>query len=157
MSWAIDPAGQALTRFVRRLTELRSKYPILHRSRFLTGEYNPELDVKDVTWINANGNEMQSEDWADTNTRCFGMLMDGRAQVTGIRQRGHDATLLMVLNAYHDLVRFTIPVSPGGDRWTRLIDTNFDDGAAEDVFKTGEQYDVTARSLLLFVLNAERS
>jgi glycogen operon protein len=157
VSWAIDPAGQGLTRFVRRLTELRSKYPILHRSRFLTGEYNPELDVKDVTWINANGNEMQSEDWADTNTRCFGMLMDGRAQVTGIRQRGQDATLLMVLNAYHDLVRFTIPVSPGGEQWTRLIDTNFDDGAAESVFKTGEQYDVTARSLLLFVLNADRS
>ena len=26
--------------------------------------------------------------------KCFGMLMDGRAQVTGIRKRGEDATLL---------------------------------------------------------------
>jgi glycogen operon protein len=132
---------------VRRLTELRSKYPILHRSRFLTGEYNPELDVKDVTWINANGNEMQGEDWADTNTRCFGMLMDGRAQVTGIRQRGHDATLLMVLNAYHDLVRFTIPshqavIVDASDRYELRR------RRSRRRVQDGEQYDVTARSLL---------
>jgi len=42
------------------------------------------------------------------------MLMDGRAQPTGIRKRGEDATLLMVLNAYHDLVEFSLPETPGG-------------------------------------------
>ena len=35
--------------------------------------------------------------------RCFGMLIDGRAQPTGIRKRGEDATLLLVLNAWHDV------------------------------------------------------
>ena len=153
--WSIDPPGDALIAFVQKLTALRRQYPILHRSRFLTGEYNAELDVKDVTWINANGGEMQDNDWLDGNTRCFGMLMDGRAQVTGIKQRGHDATLLLVLNAHHDLVHFTLPECPGGDRWTLLIDTNIAEGAEQQIFKTGERYDVTARSSLLFVLNAE--
>jgi len=153
--WSIDPPGDALIAFVQKLTALRRQYPILHRSRFLTGEYNAELDVKDVTWINANGGEMQDNDWLDGNTRCFGMLMDGRAQVTGIKQRGHDATLLLVLNAHHDLVHFTLPECPGGERWTLLIDTNIAEGAEQQIFKTGERYDVTARSSLLFVLNAE--
>jgi glycogen operon protein len=74
---------------------------MLRRTRFLTGEYNEELGVKDVTWINANGSEMQPGDWQDGNMKCFGMLMDGRAQVTGVRKRGQDATLLMILNSFH--------------------------------------------------------
>jgi glycogen operon protein len=152
VDWNIAPSGQALIRFVQKLTALRHQYPILHRSRFLTEEYNAELDVKDVTWINANGSEMQEGDWADANTRCFGMLMDGRAQVTGIRRRGQDATLLLVLNAHHDLVQFVLPACPGGDQWSRLIDTNIDLGAETGTFKTGDRYDVTARSVLLFVL-----
>ena len=52
-----------------------------------------------MTWINADGSEMQQANWDDPQCACFGMLLDGRAQVTGIRQRGEDATLLMVLNA----------------------------------------------------------
>ena len=83
------------------------------------------------------------------------MLMDGRAQVTGIKQRGHDATLLLVLNGHHDLVQFTLPECPGGDSWTLLIDTNIEPEVAQQVFATGARYDVTARSSLLFVLNAE--
>jgi glycogen operon protein len=151
LDWDIDERGRALIAFVQRLTWLRSQYPILHRSRFLTGEYNAELDVKDVTWINANGTEMQEADWHNGNTLCFGMLMDGRAQVTGIRRRGHDATLLLILNAWHDLVEFTLPECPGGERWTRLLDTNLD-AAPEQAYPFGETYEVTGRSSLLFLL-----
>ena len=43
--------GHALTTFVRRLTFLRHAFPILRRGRFLTAQWNEELEVKDVTWI----------------------------------------------------------------------------------------------------------
>ena len=46
-------SGRALSRFVQTLTWLRHQYPILRRERFLTGEFNEALGVKDVTWINA--------------------------------------------------------------------------------------------------------
>ena len=55
--------------------------------------------------------------------KCFGMLMDGRAQPSGIRKRGDDATMLMVINGHDDLVQFTLPESPGSDEWSVLIDT----------------------------------
>ncbi len=152
VNWDIDAAGEQLIKFVRTLTSVRQAYPILHRSRFLIGEYNEEFGVKDVTWINASGAEMHDEDWNDGNMRCFGMLMDGRAQATGIRQVGGDATLLLVLNAHHDVVLFTLPECSGGDEWTLLIDTNLPEGPTDHMFKTGEQYDVTARSLLLYTL-----
>ena len=111
---------------MRKLTALRHNYPILRRNLFLTGQYNEELGVKDVTWINANGAEMQDANWGDAGMRCFGMLMDGRAQTTGIRQRGHEATMLLVINDHFDMVKFTLPEYPGGSQWSLLIDTNIE-------------------------------
>src|SRR5690348_14305114 len=152
LNWNIDDRGKALTQFVQQLTGLRHKYPILRRTRFLTGEYNQELEIKDVTWINANGSEMQESNWADTGMRCFGMLIDGRAQTTGIRKRGQDTTLLLVFNSHHDVVQFTLPDCTGGREWSLLIDTNIP-GKEDGSFSTGESYEVTARSLVLFKLN----
>ncbi len=154
LDWNHDAAAQAQIRFVQRLTWLRHQYPILRRSRFLTGAYDAELDVKDVTWINANGTELTAENWADGNMRCFGMLMDGRAKATAIPKRAEDATLLLVLNAHHDLVQFTLPECPDAGGWQRLVDTN-DPDLDEARFKVGDVYGVTARSLLLFARRGE--
>jgi len=154
LNWEIEESGQGLIDFTKKLTALRHKYPILRRTRFLTGEYNEELDVKDLTWISANGAELSGEEWEDANMKCFGMLMDGRSQVTGIRKRGQDATLLMVINGYHDLVRFTLPEAAGGEGWLLLLDTNVPDQGANSTFATGQAFDVTGRSVLLFLLQS---
>jgi isoamylase len=153
LNWDLQKKGDALIQFVQKLTSLRHAYPILRRNRFLTGQYIEELGVRDVTWINANGLEMLDEHWGDSGMRCFGMLMDGRAQPTGIRQRGQDATLLLLINVHHDLVEFTLPECADGKAWSLLIDTNLSDNSAEGRYQFGDIYDVTARSLLLFVLD----
>ena len=151
LDWdAIGDDGQALTAFVRRLCLLRQTFPILRRGRFLTGEWNEELKVKDVTWINAAGTEMADEHWKDARMRCFGMLLDGRAQVSGIKRPGSNVTLLLVLNAYSDVVQFKLPEFAGGSRWLCLVDTNIPDRQDTPTFNVGDVYDVTARSLLLF-------
>jgi glycogen operon protein len=143
-----------LTRFTRRLIELRHQYPILRRSRFFVGVHNPKLDVKDVTWIDPRGQEKTQESWNDPGERCFGMVLDGRAQPTGIVRPGSDATLLLIMNAYHDVVNFTLPEVPGGNEWKCLIDTNIPDRPDEPLFKPGDAYQITGRSLLLFVLQS---
>jgi len=80
------------------------------------------------------------------------MLLDGRAQETGIRRRGELATLLIIFNPWHDVVKFTLPGAPEGSGWTLLADTNFPDAKEEPQFKIGHVYEVTGRSLLLFRL-----
>ena len=157
IDWNIGDKGNSLIRFVQKLTALRRKYPILRRSRFLTGQYNEALELTDVTWINANGTDMTAQEWADEGMRCFGMLMDGRAQPTGIRQRGEDATLLMVINAHHDLVKFALPNAARGDNWSLVIDTNIPEQVDDKDFLAGDVYEVTARSLLLLALVHEPS
>ncbi len=157
LDWDIKEKGQRLIKYVQRLTQFRHRYPILRRNLFLTGDYNEELGVKDVTWINANGKEMEDHNWGDTGMRCFGMLIDGRAQTTGVRQRGREATLLMVINDHHDMVGFTLPEAVGGSEWELLVDTHIEDNTEAGMFATAATYDVTARSLLLFALKGETS
>jgi isoamylase len=95
---------------------------------------------------------MQDEHWADGLMHCFGMVLDGRAQATGIRRRGEDASLLLVFNAHDDVVEFTLPKPAGGGEWRLLVDTNLADDAEKGVFRPGGRYKVTGRSFLLFVL-----
>jgi glycogen operon protein len=156
VDWTLAELNLAQVRFVQSLTALRRRYPILRRNRFLSTVVNEAIGVKEVTWVSAAGAEMREEDW-NSGTRCVGMLLDGRAQATGIKQRGQDATLLLVANAHHDVVPFTLPAA-GDDqalaRWTLLLDTQFAEPAhaAVNEYAAGDVYDVTARSLLLLKL-----
>jgi isoamylase len=151
LNWDLKEKGEGLINFVRKLTKMRHRYAILRHNRFLNGDLDPELDVKDVTWINANGHEMQPKEWAEVQ-RCFGMLLDGRSQASGIHEQGRELTTLLVFNAHYDMVTFTLPACPGGEQWLRVVDTNLPDDAEDTVLPVGYKYDVTARSLLLFVL-----
>ena len=83
------------------------------------------------------------------------MLLDGRAQPTGIKRRGSDATLLLVMNAHHDVVEFTLPEVPEGKRWVCLLDTNAPKRTDAPAFEFGHAYEVTGRSFLVFVLGLE--
>ena len=134
---------------------MRKNYPALRRSRFLTGQLDEALGVRDVTWINANGSEMQEANWTDALMKCFGMLIDGRAQTTGIKRRGENKSILMVLNSFEDVVEFTFPPSEGVDAWCLKVDTNIPDRTCGEAFKPGSVYQVTGRSLLLFAVNGE--
>ncbi|GAC1339472.1 MAG: glycogen debranching protein GlgX [Acetobacteraceae bacterium] len=155
VDWDIPEWGLKQAALVRRLTRLRLEYPILHRLRFFTGTEIAELGgVKDVTWINASGGEMQGGDWGDAGMKCFGMLIDGRAQPTGIRRPGSDVTVLLVVNAHHDLVKFTLPDCTNGKAWELVLDTNVPERDDTQIFPIGEAYDVTERSLLLLALRS---
>lgn len=150
LDWNEAPEGIALVAFVKQLCALRHRYPILRRSRFLTGHYDEELDVKDVTWIKPDGGEMQAADWT-AEARCFGMLIDGRSRPSGVRQRGTEATLLILMNAHHEPLPFSLPAIPSGGSWKVLFDTSIPESEAVFEGIAGTTYDFAARSLALFV------
>ena len=153
----IDPEGRAQAEFVRKLVMIRRALPMLRRGRFLTGAYDEELGVKDVSWLMPGAGEMKPENWNDPHARALGVLLDGRAQETGIRRIGSDTTLLVLLNAHTDIVTFKLPRAVGGSRWIRLIDTNAPLEHELTGFRFGHAYPLPARSLQLFVLQPTRT
>ena len=160
VNWNWDEDGAELSRFVQRLTELRRNYAVLRRSRFFTGEWNEAIGVCDATWLDPQGLVMGPEQWSDTKAKCLGVVFDGRAQATGIRKRGSDATMLLIVNSHDDVVLFTLPRVAAGRAWLRLFDTNLD-YVEEEIdavrLKFGHVYNVTGRSLLLFRLLRSRA
>ena len=65
VDWDHDERAQALRRFVRRLTDVRNRYRVLRQSRFLTGAWNEQLDIKDCTWLTPANEEMAEAHWAE--------------------------------------------------------------------------------------------
>jgi isoamylase len=151
INWDFDQDAAALLAFTKEIIRLRKAYPALRRSRFLTGQRDEDLHVRDLTWINANGGEMQHQYWEDANTKCLGMLIDGRTQKTGIKRRGEDASVLLIMNSYEAAVDFKLPESGDSKQWTLLIDTNLAAVDRETKFFASDIYLVTGRSLLLFI------
>jgi glycogen operon protein len=166
ISWidwqAIDNGGHALTAFVRHLTRLRTSHPLLRRSRFLTGTVNPDHGVKDVTWLTPAGQEKTPDQWQDPMARCLGMLMGGRIESEAIggaatnQQEPWATALLLIVNAHHEVVPFTIPDVTGGNRWLRLVDTGAVERVEVATTRSHDTVHVEARSLLLFELLPDR-
>jgi glycogen operon protein len=59
--------------------------------------------------------------------------------------------MLMVLNAHHDLVEFTLPDCFGGRHWRLELDTQYSDGVHDYKGRPGDQYGVAGRSLNVFI------
>ncbi|MEM7023232.1 MAG: glycogen debranching enzyme GlgX, partial [Pseudomonadota bacterium] len=159
ISWfdwdAIGPKEDELQAFVSYLIELRGRHPVLRRPRFLHGRDVCEQGIKDITWLTSTGEEKTDEKWQMAHARSIGVMLNGRAghYVTADGAPADDDILLMLLNAYDDVVRFVLPAVPDGERWRRLLDT-FDPaaGGAGTHHPAGEPFQLAARSLALFAL-----
>ena len=60
--------------------------------------------------------------------------------------------MLIVMNAHHDFVHFTLPRCTNGRAWELVFDTNVPEREDSQCFDIGETYGVTGRSLLLLAL-----
>jgi len=152
LDWELTEKNRDLISFTQHLLKIRHEHILLHRNRFLVGAKNEELGVKDVTWLSSHGTEMTQGDWDNSDNAFLAMLMDGRAQCSGVPTTEDDETLLLVVNAHSDAIKFILPASPEGCAWTRLVDTNDAEYTSKHIFQFNDEYIVTDHSTLLFKL-----
>jgi glycogen operon protein len=157
INWeAIGEDGRTLVEFVRKLVALRRQFPLLRRTRFFTGKPNGGKNIKDVAWLRPDATEMTEENWHDPLAHAFGAMLHDRIEPGTVRSGPPETTLLLVVNSYHDVVRFTLPEVTEGGRWDLVVDTNRPELADAVPFNFGHDYEVTGRSLLLFALEPLR-
>jgi glycogen operon protein len=155
ISW-INWNGQAhdrdLLAFAQRMITLRKRHPVFRRKRFFQGR--PIKGVKDVLWLNPSGNEMSEEEWRDPSLRYLGMLLSGQG-LDETDERGRkvsDENFLVLLNAHHEDVAFTLPASRVGARWSTWMDTSREDGLRPvDTYDVGARYPLQARSMVVLM------
>jgi isoamylase len=150
LDWNLDDRRAALLGFTIRMIRLRQNQPVLARRRFFRGKAPWDSSLKDLAWFRTDGQEMTEEDWAGYN-RSLAFLLGGDSIATP-DERGERIvgdTLLVLLNAHHEAVRYTLPEIEWGDEWELLVDTAGHSDQKRDHVAARGQVLVEARSLVV--------
>ena len=154
--WKLDHSDRKLLAFTQQLIALRQAHPVFRRRRFFHGRHIRGAEVKDLSWFRPDGKEMTDEDWNKGYVRCLGLRLSGDAlEETDSKGRPLlDDTFLLLLNAHHEPLPFTLPAHRRGVRWQLVLDTvaTIQDKKRVTLLKGGECYDLETRSLVLLRL-----
>jgi glycogen operon protein len=159
IDWDLSAEGESLLAFTQLLIRLRLDHIVFHRGRFFQGAIIPGTEVKDVTWLRADGEEMTEGDWANTHAKMLCLLLSGEAGLMHLTERGEketDDTFLLIVNAAHEDVVQKLPAGHEGWQWQTLIDTAREAAEEGDErFAPGEEIELIARSARLLIHRTE--
>jgi isoamylase len=154
IDWSLRDTHELLIAFVQRLTELRRTHPLLRRRSFFQGRRIIGPEIKDIMWLNPDGREMSDEEWGQSFVRCLGMYLAGQA-IDEQDERGRplvDDDLLILINAHHEPIPFTLQQFQEPTRWQAVVDTNEESGLASEArYGAGETYPLQGRSVALLI------
>jgi isoamylase len=154
LNWVLQPADRDLLAFVHRVINLRKRHPVFHRRRFFQGRPIKGANVKDVLWLNPAGNEMSEDQWRDASVRCMGMFLSGQG-LDETDERGRklgDENFLVLLNAHHEDIEFTLPALHAGSQWSAWMDTSRENGLrSAETHEAGKAYPLQARSMVVLM------
>jgi glycogen operon protein len=162
IDWNLKDDQKVLLEFTQSLIQLRHNEPVLQRRKFFQGRSIRGLDVKDVTWFEPNGQEMNDEAWNAGFVRCLGVCLAAAAaeqfeERTGPTIPGRPPeetkphTLLLLFNAHHEKIPFTLPTCLANEVWERVVDST-ELHPPEHSFPAGHVYDLQGRSMAVFRL-----
>jgi len=152
VDWNLTREKRQLLEFARRVIRLRHEHPVFRRRHFFQGRPIYGSGIKDIMWLKPDGTEMSDEEWQHHHARSLGVLLSGEG-LTETDRRGRpisDAVFLVLFNAHHEEIAFTLPNHAEGVRWLVVLDTTHGDGLARGgVFDGGSAYALKGRSLAL--------
>jgi isoamylase len=146
-----DEDNSSLLEFTTRLTALRKAHPIFRRQRFFQGRPIKGSSIDDIAWLRPDGEQMTDEDWDTGHARSVAVFLNGR----GIPDRDElggritDDSFLLLINAHHEEITYTLPDKAYGQQWHTAVDTadptlaHADPGPAEP----GQPHTVPARAI----------
>jgi len=148
LNWDLNERQQRFLDFVRRVARVWQQQPVLQRRKFFQGRAIRGMGVKDISWFGPEGTEMTDSDWSSF-VRCLGMQLAGSLidEVDEVGRRIEGDTLLVLLNAHHESVPFTLPATPPGERWDRLLDTA---RGGDHTGEVADPYPLFERSVAVF-------
>jgi isoamylase len=116
VNWQLTREQQDLLEFTRNVFAVRAATPLLRRSRFFLRQPEGPDQLKDLTWLRPDGEEMTVTEWTDPANHLLGML---------IHSEGGDAgDVLLLLNSGGRSKPFTLPALAHPGVWTEVVNTS---------------------------------
>ncbi|WP_084960950.1 glycogen debranching protein GlgX [Thermoactinospora rubra] len=146
VDWSDVKGNWLLMEFTARLAKLRREHPVFRRRRFFYGR--PVRGLEDIAWLTPAGEPMTDADWNVGYARSLAVFLNGEAITEPDRmgRRIVDDSFLLLFNAHHDTIKFTVP-KDYGDMWLTEIDTAMPITVETRVCRAGEHVPVNGRSV----------
>ncbi|MGV9595908.1 glycogen debranching protein GlgX [Streptosporangium sandarakinum] len=150
VDWSDVRENWLLLEFTQKLARLRAGHPVFRRRRFFYGRpvRGSGDSLSDIEWFTPLGEKMTDADWNVGYARSLAVFLNGDA-ITEPDRRGRrirDDSFLLLFNAHHDVIGFTIP-KDYGEMWMTEIDTAMPITVDTRICRAGEEVPVTGRSV----------
>ncbi|MBD0347779.1 MAG: glycogen debranching protein GlgX [Thermoleophilia bacterium] len=145
-----EAVDEELLAFVRRLMQFRAEHPVFRRTTFLEGRPAGGALLPDVWWFRPDGRRMTRRDWLQADGHRLGVFLNGAA-INARTEQGeaiHDDSFLLIFNAFHEPVVFTLPPPRFGRRWQLELST-MDPHAERQTFPGRGLVPLEARSVVV--------
>ncbi|MDP9227372.1 MAG: glycogen debranching protein GlgX, partial [Actinomycetota bacterium] len=150
--WERREENRSFLEFTRRVMELRKRHPTFRRRDWLEGKARWGPAPSGITWFDAGGEELTTEQSDNGGVRAMGAFLNGNDIATSdLRgKRTNDQSFMILFNAHDDETVFKLPAGTWGDAWAKVIDTarpDLQEGAI--TFKSGAAMRLASRSLVV--------
>ncbi len=153
VDWKSARDNFAMTDFTQFVSKLRRDHPVFRRRRFFQGDpaLGSESELGDIAWFTPSGQHMSGEDWRNGYAKSLAVFLNGDA-IAEPTTRGEpivDGSFLLLFNAHHEDMAFTVPKEVYGERWEVVTDTAAPLVEDRPSARAGEPVTVEARSILV--------
>ncbi len=137
LDWNALEADPAFCDEVRRLIRLRGRVDLFRSPRFLHGRRRGRAGLRDIEWLDVNGQPMSDEAWPEARTLCL-LLSHAHSRA----RAGEPAAAAVLFNVSDGPATFRLPGLDGPGQWRLEFASEPAGGAGE-----GPGFDVAAGSL----------
>jgi glycogen operon protein len=152
VDWDLEPWQADLVRWTTALLNVRRNHPALRQTEFFDGRPLADGRPADLAWLRPDGTPMTDGDWHDSGTGTLVMALSGELFTRD--EEGHplrDSAFLVVLNRSDDATVLTMPATPYGTTYRRLLDTDERrPSTSGPTHAVGAVTEVAGRSVALF-------
>ena len=125
IDWKDARVHEVMTDFTTQVARLRAAHPVFRRRRFFQGRLIRGSSIEDIAWLRPDGQQMSDEDWNVGSAKAIAIFLNGQGipEHDSLGERITDDSFLLLINAHHQSIMFTLPDQTYGRIWEIVVDT----------------------------------
>ncbi|TFE66992.1 glycogen debranching protein GlgX [Methylacidiphilum caldifontis] len=153
VNWQLSEQDEELLQFVCELIKIRKTEPVFQRRKFFHGRAIRGSEVRDIRWLDVNGELLTDESWNAGYIKSFGVYLAGD-MIGDIDEQGNQVlgnSMLILFNSSESPLSFTLPKRREEKPWTIVFDSaDTEFSQKEKEYPGGSSYMLKERSIVLF-------
>jgi isoamylase len=151
LDWQLDDRRRDFLEFVKKVSQLWRTNPVFQRRKFFHGRLIRGQGVTDISWFGPDGKDMDDAAWTSGFVKCLGVRLAGDL-IGDVDERGEKIvgdTLMILYNAHHESIPFTLPVTNPSHKWEMVLDTSAAPSTPPPMLAGREAYKLQGRSAVV--------